>query len=141
MKNINEYLSSAIKNKKYIGGNQFPRTQKYDVIKKFLLDNGFKEYSTSDYESFVNMTEKRFNVNEYKDFIEIIISDNGKTTDENPEFTLFATKDGSEFRASMPKTVTKFKHFVAKEETYHSINDYYETIDDFADRVNEFFKF
>ena len=141
MKNINEYLSSSIKNKKYIGDNQFPRTQEYKVIEKFLLDNKFTQCFISNYEDFINMTEKRFNVFEYNDFIEVTISNSGKTTDENPEFTLFTTKDGSEFRASMPKTVTKFKYFVAKEETYNSIIDYYETIDDFADRVNEFFKF
>jgi len=132
---MKHFLSSKIKNDKYL--SSFPDKPKYDEVKSFLLDHGFKEYDLKKtrYKEFSELTERRFGVYEYTfpKMFEISICDKGKETIDNPLFTLYTTEDGNLFFA---KTSVDGE-FIAKEETYTEILQFFRTYEEFLDRINK----
>ena len=137
------YLSNKIKDRKYLSNYGFPDKPKFDEITSFLLDHGFKEYNLKKirYSEFANLTERRFGVYEYDtgpDMIEVTISDKGETTEDNPEFTLFTTDDGSLYFGRNNSTNEKF---IGKKETYSAVLQYFHTYEEFLDEINKSIRF
>ena len=134
---IDEYLSTKVV--KPLARNfrdEFPNKPKFDEVKSFLIDHGFKEYNLRriKYSEFADLIERRFGIYESSNYNEVTICDKGKTTEDNPEFTLYATDDGSLFFAENHSSGEKF---IAKEETYTMILQLFNTYEEFLDRIND----
>lgn len=135
MKQITEFLSTKVaKPMKHL---EFPDKPKYDEVKSFLLDHGFKEYDLrkTRYKEFSQLTERRFGVYEYNfpKMFEISICDKGKETEDNPMFTLYTTEDGSLYFLKK----SNGEEFIAKEEIYDGILQFFHTYEEFLDKIND----
>lgn len=130
------YLSNKIKNDKYISNCGFPDEPKFSEVELFLLDHGFKKYNFNKtrYSEFADLTERRFGINKCSKHIEVTICDRGKTTEDNPEFTLYTTEDGSLFFAENLDTGEKY---IAKTEIYTGILEFFNTYEEFLDKINK----
>ena len=139
MKNINEYLSTKIKDKTYL--SSFPTEPNYKEIEDFLLRMDFAKHNATSYTEFVNMTDNRYRVCTISSQTgtickEICICKNGKANEENPMYTVIATEDGTETLVGQD-----YYKYLGKIETYTNIIERFTSYDKFRKALIDYFEF
>jgi hypothetical protein len=135
MKHINKYLSSKIKNSKYLT-SAFPPVPVIGDILMFLENKKFKYIESEDktvtqlFKAIENANCPVYTYSEYNEhswWIRIFIG--GKITDDNPMFTL----EQHNIHGGNIATLYSL-------ETYTKLVKKYKTYEEFRDRINEYFK-